>query len=66
MGKRQKLLTVQIVARRLAVSDEHVRNLIKDGCLKAFRPGKKHYKISEEAVDEFLKSRQVEPDDYYQ
>lgn len=65
MGK-QKLLTVQIVARRLGVSDEHVRNLIKDGCLKAIRPGKKQYKISEAAYEAFLWNRRVDPEEYYQ
>jgi excisionase family DNA binding protein len=47
-------------AERLGVSVYTVRRWIKDGKLKAFRPGKE-YRIREADLEEFLAAREVRP-----
>ena len=47
-------------AERLGVSVYTVRRWIKDGRLKAFRPGKE-YRIREADLEEFLAAREVRP-----
>ncbi len=41
------------LAERWACSEQHVRNMIRDGRLSAFRVGSKLIRISEDAVKEF-------------
>jgi excisionase family DNA binding protein len=53
------LLTVDDVARRLIVHADTVRNWIKSGELVAIDlGGRAGYRITQEALDEFLKKRQ--------
>lgn len=58
------LLTLGEVCDRLRMDRKTVRKLITSGDLKASRGGtggpKSHYRISEQAVDDFLAARQVQ------
>lgn len=62
---KENLLTVDIVAHRLKVTPQYVRNLIRDNKLQAQRIGKQ-WVIDEERVQEFINSYNfvVEPDDH--
>lgn len=42
------------LAEKMGCSDQHIRNLIKRGDLRAFRWGKKLMRIPADAVEEYL------------
>lgn len=56
----EELLSPQEAADRLGVSVYTVRRWIKDGKLRAFRPGKE-YRLREPDLEEFLRAREVRP-----
>jgi excisionase family DNA binding protein len=56
----EELLSLPEAADRLGVSVYTVRRWIKDGKLRAFRPGKE-YRIREVDLEEFLQAREVRP-----
>src|SRR5215204_6771143 len=56
----EELFALPEAAERLGVSVYTVRRWIKDGRLKAFRPGKE-YRIREADLEEFLAAREVRP-----
>jgi excisionase family DNA binding protein len=56
----EELLSPQEAADRLGVSVYTVRRWIKDGKLRAFRPGKE-YRLREHDLEEFLRVREVRP-----
>jgi excisionase family DNA binding protein len=55
-----ELLLLQEAADRLGVSVYTVRRWIKEGKLRAFKPGKE-YRIREADLEEFLRAREVVP-----
>jgi excisionase family DNA binding protein len=55
-----ELLSLQEAADRLGVSVYTVRRWIKDGKLRAFKPGKE-YRVREPDFEEFLRTREVRP-----
>lgn len=58
------MLTIKEVAERLRLNPETVRLHIVNGDLKALRAGRgktSPYRITEEALDEFLKNHPAEP-----
>jgi excisionase family DNA binding protein len=56
----EELLSLPEAAERLGVSIYTVRRWIKDGKLRAFRPGKE-YRVQEADLEEFLAAREVRP-----
>ena len=56
----EELLLLQEAADRLGVSVYTVRRWIKEGKLRAFKPGKE-YRIREADLEEFLRAREVRP-----
>jgi len=54
-------LTVEQVAERWGCSDNHVRNLIKRGELRAFRLGHRLLRVPTDAVVEYEQRQVVEP-----
>jgi excisionase family DNA binding protein len=56
----EELLSLQEAADRLGVSVYTVRRWIKDGKLRAFKPGKE-YRVREPDFEEFLRTREVRP-----
>lgn len=56
-----RMLDVGIVAARLGVSPEHVRNLIDSGRLAAVDVGlgnrRRRYKVPEDALEEFIRKQ---------
>jgi excisionase family DNA binding protein len=56
----EELLPLPEAAERLGVSVYTVRRWIKDGKLKAFKPGKE-YRVREGDLEEFLAAREVRP-----
>jgi excisionase family DNA binding protein len=56
----EELLSLSEAAERLGVSIYTVRRWIKDGKLRAFRPGKE-YRVQEADLEEFLAAREVRP-----
>jgi excisionase family DNA binding protein len=56
----EELLPLPEAAERLGVSVYTVRRWIKDGKLRAFRPGKE-YRVREADLEEFLAAREVHP-----
>jgi putative resolvase len=56
----EELLPLPEAAERLGVSIYTVRRWIKDGKLRAFRPGKE-YRVQEADLEEFLAAREVRP-----
>lgn len=62
-----RLLTVRDVAERLRSNPETVRRWVRQGVLRAFRPGgtKLGYRISEAELERFLSNRAggAEPSD---
>jgi excisionase family DNA binding protein len=56
----EELLPLPEAAERLGVSIYTVRRWIKDGKLRAFRPGKE-YRVREADLEEFLAAREVRP-----
>jgi excisionase family DNA binding protein len=56
----EELLSPQEAADRLGVSVYTVRRWIKDGKLRAFKPGKE-YRVREADLEEFLAAREVRP-----
>lgn len=60
-----RLLTVQEAAERIRSSPESVRRWIRQGRIKAFRPGgtRLGYRIPEPEVERFLTSRGSGADD---
>jgi excisionase family DNA binding protein len=56
----EELLSLPEAADRLGVSVYTVRRWIKDGKLRAFKPGKE-YRIREVDLEEFLQAREVRP-----
>lgn len=59
--EQKEFLTTDEVADRLGVSAQTVWRWIKQGQLRGFKPGGKHYRIRQEDLDEFLASREVQP-----
>ena len=57
----EKLLEVSVVARRLTISVDTVRRLIKDADspLKGIRVGKKCFRVFESSVETFIESRKT-------
>lgn len=55
-----KWYTVDEVAEILSVSPKTIRRRISDGAIRVFRDGGKFLRISEEALDEYLKAREQE------
>src|SRR5215212_4363833 len=55
-----ELLPLPEAAERLGVSVYTVRRWIKDGKLRAFKPGKE-YRVREADLEEFLAAREVRP-----
>lgn len=59
VDRAQQLLDVYRVSRRLGVSEEKVRRLIRDGKLQAFRLEEKGaWRITEEAYRTYVEMRQ--------
>jgi excisionase family DNA binding protein len=56
----EELLSLHEAAERLGVSVYTVRRWIKDGKLRAFKPGKE-YRVREPDFEEFLRAREVRP-----
>ncbi len=56
-------LYVQTVASRMKCSDKTVYRLIQEGKLPAVRIGDRALRILENAFNDFLKSRVVDPDE---
>jgi excisionase family DNA binding protein len=56
----EELLSLPEAAERLGVSIYTVRRWIKDGRLRAFKPGKE-YRVREADLEEFLAAREVRP-----
>jgi excisionase family DNA binding protein len=56
----EELLPLPEAAERLGVSVYTVRRWIKEGKLRAFRPGKE-YRVREPDFEEFLRTREVRP-----
>jgi excisionase family DNA binding protein len=56
----EELLSLQEAADRLGVSVYTVRRWIKDGKLRAIKPGKE-YRVRQSDLEEFLRSREVHP-----
>lgn len=56
----EELLSPEQVGERLGVSVYTVRRWIKDGRLRAFKPGKE-YRIQVRDLEEFLRAREVRP-----
>jgi excisionase family DNA binding protein len=56
----EELLSPEQAGERLGVSVYTVRRWIKEGKLRAFRPGKE-YRIREADLEEFLRAREVRP-----
>jgi excisionase family DNA binding protein len=56
----EELLSPQEAAGRLGVSVYTVRRWIKEGKLRAFKPGKE-YRLREPDLEEFLRAREVRP-----
>jgi excisionase family DNA binding protein len=56
----EELLSLPEAGDRLGVSVYTVRRWIKDGKLRAFKPGKE-YRIREADLEEFLRAREVHP-----
>jgi excisionase family DNA binding protein len=56
----EELLSLPEAANRLGVSVYTVRRWIKDGKLRAFKPGKE-YRVREADLEEFLRAREVRP-----
>ena len=52
-----KYYTVIEVSQMLRVSERQVRNWVERGELKVFRIGKRGYRISESALNEFIAKR---------
>ena len=55
-----KYYTVAEVSQMLRVSERQVRNWVERGELKVFRIGKRGYRISESALNEFIAQRSKE------
>lgn len=53
-----RMMTVATVAERLAVTERHVRQLLADGDLPAYRIGRA-VRIPEPALAEYLEARRV-------
>lgn len=52
-----RIYTVQQVAEYLQISDEAVYRLVRAGVLKAFRPTKKDWRITESAIEEYINNQ---------
>jgi excisionase family DNA binding protein len=63
--KSNRLLSVHHVARRLSCTENTIYSLIQDGSLKAIRIGKRALRITESSLDEFLESREINPEEYF-
>ena len=63
--KSNRLLNVHHVANRLGCCNNTIYTLIQDGSLKAIRIGKRALRITEASLNEFLESREVDPEDYF-
>lgn len=63
--KSNRLLNVHHVARRLGCIENKVYSLIQDGSLKAIRIGKRALRITESSLNEFLESREINPEEYF-
>ena len=50
----QPVMTVKQVAAHLSVDEDHVRRLIRDGRLHAFRVGTRQFRITASSVDRFI------------
>lgn len=55
-----RMMTVANVAERLAVTERHIRQLLADGELPAYRIGRA-VRIPEDALAEYLKARRLRP-----
>lgn len=65
--EKHKFLDVRNAANRLNCTPAHVYTLIKDGRLKAINIGeRKGIRIDEKDISDFLASREVKPEEYYQ
>lgn len=56
---RKQLLTVNDAAELLNVTPQMVRVLIKNGDIRSYKLGQRSTRISQEHIDEYLKSREV-------
>ena len=57
-GEGEKLLLVNVAARRLGYTDQHVRRLIRQGKLGALREGPRQTKVPESAIEDFREDRE--------
>jgi excisionase family DNA binding protein len=54
-------ISIAPVAKKLGMTTNSVKNLIKAGKLRAFRPGGTNYKFLESDVDAFMMSSVITP-----
>lgn len=64
--KSNRLLNVHNVARRLSCTENMIYSLIQDGSLKAIRIGKRALRITESSLNDFLESRIINPEEYFE
>lgn len=63
---KRRLIDVRNAANGLGCTPQHIYNMIKEGRIRAVRLGKRMgLRVPGEALDEFLSSRAVNPDDYH-
>lgn len=56
----EEVLTINDVCNALRISRGAVRNLIESGKLKAFRPGKRQWRVMKTELEAFISSRKIE------
>lgn len=61
----EKYLYVHTVAKRLSCSTQHVYTLIKNGEIKAIRLGIRALRVTESSLNDFIKSNELDPEDYF-
>ena len=60
MKQNDKPLSTTEAARALGISVKTLRKLIKSGDLKAFRPGKRSFKIMPDAIEDYKRRKERE------
>jgi excisionase family DNA binding protein len=64
--EKDRYITVQHAAERLSVTDRHIYLLVRSGDLRAMRVGPRALRISEQSLEEFIDSQQIDPADLYE
>ena len=63
--KKDRYVTMAMVAEILTCTDRHVYDLVAEGALTAIKVGSRAIRISERSLNEFIKNNKINPADLY-